>query len=134
MSGVFADTAFYVATMSPRDALHQAARQAIENYQGRVVTTEFVLIEVGNFFNRVGRREMFLDLLKDLRASTQNQIIPATADLFQRGIQLFADRSDKEWSVTDCISFIVMRQLGLTDALAADRHFGQAGFRALLKP
>ncbi|HYO26045.1 MAG TPA: hypothetical protein VEQ85_13965, partial [Lacipirellulaceae bacterium] len=75
--------------MSPRDALHQAARQAIENYQGRVVTTEFVLIEVGNFFNRVGRREMFLDLLKDLRASTQNQIIPATADLFQRGIQLF---------------------------------------------
>jgi predicted nucleic acid-binding protein len=130
--GVFADTSFYVAAMSPRDALHAAARLWLESYQEQIITTEFVLIEVGNFYIRIGRREMFLDLLKDLRTSPQNLIIPASSELFDRGIQLFAVRSNKEWSVTDCISIVVMQDLGLTDALASDRHFGQAGFRALL--
>ncbi len=59
-------------------------------------------------------------------------IVPSSSDLFWRGIKLFDARPDKEWSLTDCISFEVMAELGLTDALTADHHFEQAGFRALL--
>jgi uncharacterized protein len=134
VSDVFDDTAFYVAVMSPRDALHAAARLAVESYSGRIVTTEFVLVEVGNFLNRLGCRQMFVDLLQDLRTSPQNQVVPASTELFDRGAKLFATRGDKQWSLTDCTSFVVMTEMGLTDALAADRHFGQAGFRPLLSP
>lgn len=60
-------------------------------------------------------------------------VIRVNADLFDAGLQLFADRLDKYWSLTDCISFVVMLREGITDALTGDHHFEQAGFRALLK-
>jgi predicted nucleic acid-binding protein len=52
--------------------------------------------------------------------------------LFERGLRLFFDRPDKEWSLTDCISFTVMRDHKIVRALTADRHFAQAGFAVLL--
>jgi predicted nucleic acid-binding protein len=58
--------------------------------------------------------------------------VPATDDLFRKGFDLFSSRSDKSWTLTDCISFIVMEEAGLTEALTGDRHFVQAGFEALL--
>jgi predicted nucleic acid-binding protein len=59
--------------------------------------------------------------------------VPASPELFQRGVELFRARPDKEWSLTDCISFVVMTEKGLSEALTGDRHFEQAGFHALLK-
>ena len=59
-------------------------------------------------------------------------IVPASQDVFEQGVELFENRLDKDWSLTDCISFIVMRERGLTEALTGDHHFEQAGFRALL--
>ncbi len=59
-------------------------------------------------------------------------LIPTSSDLLQRGRDLFAARMDKAWSLTDCISFVVMNDLGITEALTTDNHFAQAGFRALL--
>ena len=50
-----------------------------------------------------------------------------------RGVALYAERPDKDWSLTDCISFVVMRKMDITEALTGDRHFEQAGFTALLK-
>ena len=61
------------------------------------------------------------------------EIVPATSRDFQRGLELFAARQDKRWSLTDCISFVVMQDCGLTEMLTADRHFEQAGFSILLK-
>ena len=63
----------------------------------------------------------------------QVKLIPPDVALFDAGVQLFANRPDKEWSLTDCISFVVMQQEGITQALTADHHFEQAGFQALLK-
>jgi hypothetical protein len=60
-------------------------------------------------------------------------MIPATQELFDRGVALYESRPDKEWSLTDCISFVVMADHGITEALTGDRHFEQAGFVALLK-
>jgi predicted nucleic acid-binding protein len=134
MSGVFADTAFYVAAANPRDSFHEAALALADQFDGLMVTTELVLLEVANFFTPVGKRQTFVDLVKDLRASHDNEVVPASAELFDRGLALFASRPDKAWSLTDCTSFVVMHDFGLTDALATDRHFGQAGFRALMRP
>ena len=132
MSAVFADTAFYVAVLSSRDALHSAAIDFTRGYQGRTDTTEFVLLEVANFLTSVGRRTAFVDLVRGLRSSRKTEIVSSSPALFERGLTLFHARPDKAWSLTDCTSFVVMDDFSLTDALASDGHFTQAGFRALL--
>jgi predicted nucleic acid-binding protein len=131
---VFADTVYYVAVVNPRDALHQSARSFAASYTGQMVTTEFVLIEVANFFCRANGRPAFQDLVRDLRSAAQVEIVPASADLFTRGFDLFVARPDKDWSLTDCTSFVVMGERKISEALTADDHFAQAGFNPLLKP
>jgi predicted nucleic acid-binding protein len=100
----------------------------------RIVTTEFILLEVANFFKRPADRGKFAALDAALRSDAATIIVPASAELYAQGLKFFASRSDKEWSLVDCISFHVMTEQGLTEALAADDHFKQAGFHALLLP
>lgn len=133
MTAVFADTSFYVAILNPRDALHAPAKAAAEGIHHEVVTTEFVLAEVGSYFSRAASRQLFVELINRLSQSEVVKIIPSSADLFARGVQLFSERPDKDWSLTDCISFTIMHELGVSEALTADHHFEQAGFKALLK-
>jgi uncharacterized protein len=76
-------------------------------------------------------RPVFLDLIRALESDPETEIIPPDPALFARGLDLFARRPDKAWSLTDCISFAVMSERGLTEALTGDHHFEQAGFRAL---
>jgi len=98
-----------------------------------VVTTEFVLVEVANFFCRAAFRPLFSRLLQNLRAAPGVEVVLASNDLFDSGARLFEARADKDWSLTDCTSFQEMWDRGITDALTADHHFEQAGFRILLK-
>lgn len=79
------------------------------------------------------KRALFVDFLTDLRANPQFTIMPPDEELFEKGLELYAHRLDKGWSLTDCISFVVMQRAGVTDALTGDHHFEQAGFRALFK-
>ncbi len=132
MNAVFADTAFYVAIASPRDAVHDAAVSFVDRFNGRFITTDFVLVEVATFFASGKKRPTFVSLVRDLGSDSRTLVVPASRDLFERGAALFASRLDKGWSLTDCTSFVVMANLGLSEALTADRHFTQAGFRALL--
>lgn len=133
MKAVFADTSFYVALLSPRDTHHARAESIARTIQGPVVTTEYVLLEVATFFSATAHRATFLELLQVLENDPATTIVPCSADLWQRGLSLFADRMDKDWSLTDCISFVVMHDLELREALTTDHHFEQAGFVALLK-
>jgi predicted nucleic acid-binding protein len=133
MRVLFADTSFYVAIFSPLDALHAKAKTLAAAHRGGVITTEFVLIEVGNFFCRGNGREVFKTVMENLRAAEDVEIVPASPGLFDKGLALFNSRPDKEWSLTDCTSFAVMQERAMTEALTADHHFVQAGFIALLK-
>lgn len=133
MRSVFADTAFYVALVNPRDELYAAAVQQARGFTGGVVTTEYVLIEVGNRLARSGDKQVFIGLMERLRVDSNTIIVPGDSPLLERGLDLFAERLDKDWSLTDCISFMVMQERGITEALTGDRHFEQAGFVVLLR-
>jgi predicted nucleic acid-binding protein len=82
---------------------------------------------------RIRWRQQVADLIEDLASTPTIEIISVTRDLFERSLQFFRSRQDKDWGLTDCISFVVMADRGITEALAADQHFVQAGFRALLR-
>jgi len=132
MNPVFADTSFYIALLHPRDSLHTRAIAVIQRLARRIVTTEIVLLEVANYFRKASVRGSFVQLISEIQSDPETDVIPCSSDLFMRGVRLFANRLDKDWSLTDCVSFIVMTDRKLTEALTADRHFEQAGFLALL--
>jgi len=133
MSDLFADSAFYIAAVNPRDGLHGMATAFLETLEGRLVTTDFVLLEVGNWLSKSRDRAVFVELVQRLRADANSTIVEANRAIFDAGFNLYSQRPDKDWSLTDCISFVVMNRLRLTEALTADRHFEQAGFKVLLK-
>lgn len=119
--------------LSPRDARHGKAAELSRRLQRRVVLTDFVLLELGNALSDADQRELFCQLVPHLHSDPNVRIIPASRDLLDRGFQLFSRRADKQWSLTDCTSFVVMQEEGLTEALTTDHHFEQAGFNVLLK-
>jgi predicted nucleic acid-binding protein len=96
------------------------------------MTTEAIVLEVGDGLALPSRRR-FSSAFRALLANPSVEIVPLSLYL-EESWQLFDARADKEWSLTDCFSFVVMREHELTDAFAHDHHFEQAGFRALLRP
>lgn len=132
MNAVFADTFFYLALLDDTEPDH--GRTLAESKISRlIVTTEFVLLELGNACARAEDHADFLALVAGMRASPRVKIIPLASELFNRGLARMRERSDKNWSLTDCISFVVMEAEGIREALTGDQHFEQAGFKALLK-
>jgi uncharacterized protein len=132
MSRVFADTLYYLALVNSRDEGHAKALAASRSQAIRVITTAWVLTQVANAVADSGLRRSFPDLLDGLLADPDTLILPATGEIFDSGVALYRRYADKEWSLTDCISFAVMRRHRLDRALTADHHFTQAGFKALL--
>lgn len=132
MNAVFADSYYYLAIVSDHDAGHERAVEFARAYHGRVVTTDWVLLEVADALSAPQRRQVFLELIESLRSDGMVIVIEASRELFDVGLRLFADRQDKAWSLTDCTSFVVMQQFGLGEPLTADHHFEQAGYIALL--
>jgi predicted nucleic acid-binding protein len=90
-------------------------------------------LEFANAISASRARERFELILSRLRLEEDATIIEPQPELFESVCQLYISRTDKDWSLTDCISFVVMQRDGLTDALTADRYFVQAGFNALLR-
>jgi predicted nucleic acid-binding protein len=134
MTRVFADSFYYFALVNPSDPAYGKATLFTQGYTGRTVTTGWVLTELADGWARPpSRRAVLVQLLGDLRANPDTTIVATTDALLQKGLDLYAQRPDKEWSLTDCISFVVMAQEGITEALTGDHHFEQAGFVALLK-
>ena len=133
MKVVFADTSYFTALANPEDEWHQAARDWGEALRCQLVVTEYVLLELGNALVRQQHRPLFLQWVERIRTDGSISYMAASQGLLERGLALFARRPDKEWSLIDCISFEIMKQRKLREALTADHHFVQAGFKALLR-
>lgn len=131
MKYTFADTSFYQALVNPSDAWHVVALELSKMCFGSTVTSEYVLLELGALMARGTLRPLFVDLVQQLRADPENEIVAASSGLFEAGLDLFGRRPDKNWSLTDCISFSLMEQRGINAVLTFDRHFSQAGFNSL---
>jgi uncharacterized protein len=129
----FADSFYFLALFNSRDSAHEAAVRASRDLDGNLITTDWILAEVADALSDLVNRGGCVEMLNDLRNSRRIEVLPATRTSFEVGWELFGERPDKDWSLTDCISFVVMRDRKLTEALTGDRHFEQAGFRALLK-
>jgi predicted nucleic acid-binding protein len=129
----FADTFFFLAVGNAEDSAHAKSVAAYRDRSFRFVTTAWVLTELGDALGVPGLRDRFAVLLDTLSDDPNAVVLEARQDIFMAGVELYRTRPDKEWSLTDCISFAVMEQRGITDALTGDHHFEQAGFRALLK-
>ena len=131
----FLDTGYLIALFSPRDTFHAKAlqlRDLAQREQRVLATTDAVLFEVGAAFAKSGFRAVGIALIETLVSDPQVRIHAITPDLRRRAIELFAQRPDKEWSLCDCLSFVVMVDNAIDAALTPDHHFAQAGFTALM--
>src|SRR6266851_3871275 len=131
---VFADSHYHLALFNRQDPAHVRAVEFSRTFRGKMVTTAWVLTEVADGMAGPYDRDVFVRFFDELRIDTDVKFIAASSELFDEGIVLYRGRSDKDWSLTDCISFVVMSRENLTEALTGDRHFQQAGFHALLMP
>lgn len=132
MRPVFADTSFYIAFANPADEFYAAACDAGSRVNGRMVTTDCVLVELGNYFRSATGRELFLTLWRMLRDDAGTEIVPCSPEILAAGVRLYGERMDKTWSLTDCVSMAVMQRYGIQDALTSDHHFAQAGFNLVM--
>lgn len=135
MSEVFLDTSCIIALFNSDDPHHGQASRLLHAATSRgqqLVLTTAILCEAGDGF---ARRRYWQDaeaFMQSLLNDETTIVISADAGLVQRGLALMHSRGDKRWGLIDCVSFVVMRERGITAALTADRDFVQAGFNALL--
>jgi len=129
---IFLDTSYILALVNTADEYHQSASNSAQQTRGPFVTTEAVLTETGNALAKLRWRSLGVATLEDLRNDPEIEVLSVSTELFDRAVALYTARMDKEWGLTDCISFVVMQERVLTAALTTDAHFQQAGFRALL--
>jgi predicted nucleic acid-binding protein len=133
MNLVFADAFYYVARLNRRDQYHEQVVAFSRSFHANLLTTDLILLEVADALAKSECRPRIHDFMSRLRDSKTTEVIPASRDLLDRGLELYNQHQDKEWSLTDCTSMVVMRERGISLALTGDKHFEQAGFTALLK-
>jgi len=125
---VFIDTGYILALVNENDQHHAEALALSEHYDGRsVVVTDAVLLEIGNALSRMDRNAA-VQIIQDIRNSPGTTVVNLTPELFEAAFALYRRHTDKQWGLIDCVSFVVMRRMGLTSALVFDQHFVQAGF------
>jgi uncharacterized protein len=133
---VFLDTSFAIALSVESDRHFDYAvklSEQLETENTRLITTTAILLEIGNALSKQRYRQAAKELPASLEQDDTVEIVPMTDELYQKAFQLFCNRPDKDWGLIDCVSFIVMREKRLSEALTADEHFEQAGFIALLR-
>ena len=128
----FADTGYWLALSNSGDALHERVCLLAGLLGATLVTTDLVLAELGNSMAARNRRLLGARAIRRILSDPDVSIVYVSSELLTKAVQLYEARADKDWGLTDCVSFVVMNERGIEEALAADQHFIQAGFRALL--
>jgi len=131
-AAVFLDTSYLLALVNSADQHHLRAQTTALQVQPPFLTTEAILVEVGNAFSRLRWRHLAINTLAFLQQDSNINIVSIDTVLLNQAIALYRSRLDKEWGLTDCISFVVMQNYGLTQILTLDHHFEQAGFQNIM--
>ena len=131
---IFVDTGFVLALLNTSDEFHSKAIELkhLTHHPNKVITTEAVLLEIGNALSRRNLRQKCSLFINQFYEMENMEVVRVTTELIKEGLEFFDKRSDKEWGLVDCISFVVMQRHGVKYALAADDHYIQAGYKALL--
>ena len=136
MKIVFADAGYWIAALDEDDQLHHTAQRIVSSLgQHRIITTEMTLVETLNYMSGLGeyKRRLAYDGVSAIRTNPDVEVVEQTGKQFEDALARYGARMDQRWGVTDCASFLAMEERGLTEALAYDRDFEQAGFVALLR-
>ena len=136
MKAVFVDSSYWIAIINPKDQWHEAAKRARDSLgNSHLVTTEEILMEVLTGFSEYGEiiRKRTVAAVRAITKDPNTRVIPQTRDSFVRGLNLYERRIDKKYSMQDCISFIRMKDEGITSALTSDDDFEKEGFIALMR-
>jgi predicted nucleic acid-binding protein len=133
---IFADAFFFIGLLNSRDQHHEQVLDAAREYRGiRLVTTDWVLLETADALcTSPVLRRLAGQVIRAALAGGSMMVVAATPQRWQKALAFYELHSDKHWGLTDCLSFIVMRDNGITKALTGDHHFVQAGFEALILP
>lgn len=133
---IFLDTAYVYALVNTRDEWHHEAlswQKKLEQEQRRIITTELILVEIADGLAAIRFRRQAAQVISALQSSPFVEVVAVPSELLTLALDLYRQRGDKELGLTDCVSFLVMRERGLSESLTVDAHFQQAGFRALLR-
>ena len=132
MKKIFVDTGFIVALINEKDEYHDKAIELSIDFERKpVIITDSVLLEIGNSLSR-NHREFAVAAIEKFLTTEETEIVRLDETLFNKAFELYKSHADKSWGLVDCISFVVMKENGITDALTCDKHYVQAGFRALM--
>ena len=132
---VLLDTSFVIALENKDDPHHERAKALDDDLlkQDAVLVLHWgILLEIADGYARIGRRERGVQLLAKFEGEEGYRVVAISDSLLRDALSLYRARPDKDWGLTDCISFVLMKQEEITEALTADVHFRQAGFTALL--
>jgi predicted nucleic acid-binding protein len=135
MKQVFADACYWIALANPKDQHNTDAKAAsLKLVAARIVTTDAIMIEFMDFNSKLGEsmRQIAAQMYAKTRTNINVHVVPHNRDFLTDATELFEKRKDKKYSLTDCISFTVMNELGITEALTHDHHFTQEGFTILM--
>ncbi|MBA2747624.1 MAG: type II toxin-antitoxin system VapC family toxin [Tatlockia sp.] len=128
---IFIDTGFVLARINPNDQYRQEAVKLAHRFKNTpAITTEAILLEIGNAMARKYKSQA-IEFIEDCLTSDEIEVVKITPHLFNRSLTLYKKYQDKEWGLVDCLSFVVMLEKGVTQALTFDKHFSQAGFQIL---
>jgi uncharacterized protein len=133
MNTVFADAFYFVARLNRHDQHHERVLKFSQGFRAHLLTSDWVLMEVADALAASECRRRVREFILHLRGLGACEIVPASRDLLDRALELYHQRADKQWTLTDCVSFVIMSERKVSDALTGDKHFEQAGFTALLK-
>ena len=132
MNEIFADAFYFIAILNPQDQYHKTATDYTRNLNHPLLTTHWVLVELADALHAPEVRQRTEQFIRRIQVDPNITVINDFSPWFERGLNLYRDRRDKSWPLTDCISFSIMQERGIREALTADHHFEQAGFVALL--
>ena len=133
---VFVDTAAWLALVNKSDNAHQSARKVrneLLRARFQFSVTNYVLLEIANALCKSRYKETAVKLIDSIKRTKDIQVLEVSKEIYEEAWRIYSTYSDKDWSLTDCTSFVVMREKGITQAFTTDRHFEQAGFDILIK-